>query len=134
METDRVRNNRIAIIFDTNFILSCLKFGIDFGELDFLIGRSYDILIPEAVIYELKNIKLNREDSVLREIALKIIEKYSVLELKGDVDKAIISFAEKNRCVVCTNDKKLRQNLRKKGTPVVFIRNRKYLEIDGSLI
>lgn len=134
METDRLRSSRIAVIFDTNFILSCLKFGISFEDLDLVIEKKFEIFMPSNVIYELKNIDLNNEDSILRNIAFKLIDKYKILELKGNVDTSILSFAEKKRCIVCTNDKKLRHALRKKSIPVIFIRNRKYLELDGIIL
>jgi rRNA-processing protein FCF1 len=72
METDRLRSSRIAVIFDTNFILSCLKFGISFEDLDLVIEKKFEIFMPSNVIYELKNIDLNNEDSILRNIALKL--------------------------------------------------------------
>jgi len=134
METDRLRSNRIAVIFDTNFILSCLKFGINFGDLSFVIEKNFEIFVPSNVIYELKNINLNNEDSILRNIALKLIDDYKTLELKGNVDTSILSFAEKKKCIVCTNDKKLRRALRKKGVAVIFIRNKKYLELEGTML
>ncbi|MCK4310237.1 MAG: hypothetical protein KAV80_02160 [Methanomicrobia archaeon] len=133
METDRVRNNRITVIFDTNFILSCLKFGISFEDLGNVIEKNFEILVPFNVIYELKNLDLNKKDSVLRNIALKLIDKYKTLELRGNVDSSILSFTEKKKCIVCTNDRELRRALRKKGVSVIFIRNRKYLELDGTI-
>jgi rRNA-processing protein FCF1 len=133
METDRVRSNRIAVIFDTNFILSCLKFGISFEDLGYVIEKNFEILVPSNVIYELKNLDLNKKDSILRNIALKLIDKYKTLELRGNVDSSILSFTEKKKCIVCTNDRELRRALRKKGVSVIFIRNRKYLELDGTI-
>ncbi|MCK4636487.1 MAG: hypothetical protein KAT49_01255 [Methanomicrobia archaeon] len=133
METDRVRNNRITVIFDTNFILSCLKFGISFEDLGNVIEKTFEILVPSNVIYELKNLNLNKKDSILRNIALKLIDEYEILELRGNVDSSILSFVEKKKCIVCTNDRELRRALRKKGVSVIFIRNRKYLELDGTI-
>ncbi len=133
METDRVRSNRITAIFDTNFILSCLKFGISFEDLGNVIEKNFEILVPSNVIYELKNLDLNKKDSILRNIALKLIDEYEILELRGNVDSSILSFVEKKKCIVCTNDRELRRALRKKGVSVIFIRNRKYLELDGTI-
>ena len=134
MEINRARSNRITVIFDTNFILSCLKFGIDFEELKNIINKNFDIFVPSNVIYELNNLDLNMKDSILRNIALKLISKYKTLEFRGNVDNSILSFTEKKKCIVCTNDKNLRRVLRKKGIPVVFIRNRKYLELNGTIL
>jgi rRNA-processing protein FCF1 len=116
---------------DTNFILSCLKFGINFADLGVVIEKKYEVFIPSNVISELENLRLNKEDTILRDIALKIIKKYPTLELQGEVDTSLLAFAQKRRSVVCTNDKNLRASLRKEGIPVIFIRKRAYLELDG---
>ncbi len=131
MATDRVRNHRVTVIFDTNFILSCVKFGIDFSQVHTLIEKSHEIVIPSNVLHELNTLDLKGQDATARRIALDLIDEYPVLTLEGKVDTSILTFAENHECVVCTNDRKLRRSLRKKGIPTVFIRKRKYLEMDG---
>ncbi|MEA1993191.1 MAG: hypothetical protein U9N35_02180 [Euryarchaeota archaeon] len=133
MEIDRIRNNTVTVILDTNFILSCLRFGIDFQEIDVLIGKKYELFVPSNVIYELKNIKLGGRDSILRKVALEIIDRYHVLALRGDVDTSILEFSRENNCVVCTNDRELRSSLRKRGIPVIFIRSKNHLELNGAI-
>lgn len=37
------------------------------------------------------------------------------------------------RVIVCTNDKGLKKRLREKGVPVVYLRSKKILELEGML-
>ena len=131
METDRLRSNRVTVILDTNFILSCVEFGIGFDEIGNLIGKQHEIVVPSNVVSELENLDLTRKDAVLRKIALKIIVKYPILQLEGAVDSSLLKAAEEKKAVVCTNDKELRISLRERGISVIFIRKRAHLELDG---
>ncbi|HSO25353.1 MAG TPA: twitching motility protein PilT, partial [Methanobacteriaceae archaeon] len=49
------------------------------------------------------------------------------LEPEEKVDDALIRISK----VLCTNDRELREKARKKGITVVYLRQRKYLAIDG---
>ncbi len=46
-------------------------------------------------------------------------------------DKAIIEYALKNKSIVATNDKVLKEQLRKIKIPIIYLRSRKKLEIEG---
>jgi rRNA-processing protein FCF1 len=47
------------------------------------------------------------------------------------VDDSILRIALERRFNVATNDTELRKRLRKVGIPVVFLRQKNHLEIDG---
>ncbi len=38
------------------------------------------------------------------------------------------------RVIVCTNDKGLKKRLREKGVPVVYLRSKKILELEGGML
>ncbi len=110
-------------LLDTNFILTCIKQKIDFfEELKFM---GLEILIPKQVIRELKNIKIPEA-----KFALRLLEKNKFKEIdigKGEVDKKIKFFAEKNpEILVATLDKELQKKLKNKK---IVIRGKKRLEI-----
>lgn len=119
------------ILLDTNFILNAIQCRIDF--FDDLTNMGFKILIPDAVIGELKKIlnskkKLHfREDSKL---ALKLLEKNKFREIKFDMkyaDKGIINYLEKNPLVVLgTMDHELKKKIKNR---IMVIRAKKKLEI-----
>ena len=56
------------------------------------------------------------------------------MELKPDesVDDALLRLSGKSR-LLCTNDRELRIRAREKNINVIFLRQRKYLDVDGHL-
>lgn len=99
---------------------------------------SYHLYIPSPVIYELEKIK-NRskgKNRIAASIALKIAKsppfKLRKVELlKGEmVDDALLRISK----VLCTNDRELKNKARKKGITVVYLRQRRYLAVDGHLM
>ncbi len=56
------------------------------------------------------------------------------MELKPgeSVDDALLRLSEKSR-LLCTNDRELRIRAREKNINVIFLRQRKYLDVDGHL-
>jgi uncharacterized protein len=109
------------------------------GELEHFLP-SCKLLVPSAVLKELGRIK-NRskgKNRIAASIALKIgtSPPFKVLdmELEGDetVDDSLLRLSEKSR-ILCTNDRELRFKARKKNINVVYLRQRKYLDVDGHL-
>src|SRR3989344_7055045 len=92
------------IILDTNFILSCLNFKIDFiYETKKLVPNS-TLCILEGTLHELKGKRLgNLAIQIIKDKKIKIIEsgRYvdsEILKLKGDY-------------LIATNDKELIEKL-----------------------
>ncbi|MFH1585604.1 MAG: PIN domain-containing protein [archaeon] len=98
------------ILLDTSFILSCIRNKIDFFEDLKLQG--YEILIPKQVIVELGGLSNSKQES---NIALKLLEKNKFkkvdLETK-DVDKGLIDYANKNKIIVGTLDREIKNKVR----------------------
>lgn len=116
----------VKVLLDTNALLAVFQFKLDLEkELDRLLGK-YEILVPTSVVQELKTVR-----SKYASAALKFAERYSKIKLKGDVDKAILSFAKEGNIVVVTNDRALRKKLRINKIPVIFLRARTHLELEG---
>jgi len=87
METNRVRNNKITVILDTNFLLLPGRFNLWIESIEEVIDRKCEILIPSNVMSELKRIELTGLDKISKEVALKISERYKIIELEGPVDR-----------------------------------------------
>ncbi|ADP77244.1 conserved hypothetical protein [Methanothermus fervidus DSM 2088] len=77
---------------------------------------------------------LQGKDKIAADFALKLIKNSKEIEIskedikKGEtIDDALLRVAD----ILCTNDKKLRKRAREKGIPVIYLRQKKYLDIDG---
>ncbi len=121
------------IILDTNFLINCLRFKIDFlEEIQDLIQEPFQIFVLSTTLKELEKInKLKIKESKYAKLALKLVKEKNFLTIKTafkNTDKAILELANKDS-IVATNDKELRNRLRKKGIKTIYVRNKKYLEM-----
>jgi rRNA-processing protein FCF1 len=101
---------------------------------------SCKLLVPTAVLKELSRIK-NRtrgKNKIAASIAIKIATSSPIevleMELKEgeSVDDSLLRLSEKSR-LLCTNDRELRIKAREKDINVIFLRQRRYLDVDGHL-
>ena len=101
---------------------------------------SCKLLVPTAVLNELSRIK-NRtkgKNKIAASIAIKIATSSPIevleMELKEgeSVDDSLLRLSEKSR-LLCTNDRELRIKAREKDINVIFLRQRRYLDVDGHL-
>jgi len=115
------------IILDTNFLIDCAKFRIDFiSELKRICDFKYQMFIVDKTIDELARVK----DKINAKIAQQFIDKFNIptIATKKDkiVDKLILDIVDKDY-IIATQDKNLKKELNQKGILIVFIRNKNYL-------
>lgn len=122
------------VLLDTNFLLVPFQFGIDiFAELERLLDVEYEVLVPTPVVRELEQLsKVGGREARDARSALELVKGLKVLEMGGDADTALLASAS-GGTVICTNDKLLRERVRQKRAPVIHMRQRKYLALDGNL-
>ena len=110
------------------------QFQIDlFDELRMLIG-AFDPVILSGVLSELKGLTYAKgRDGAAARCALTIAEQCILVEdadLKPEsVDAQVIEYAVQNKCLVVTNDRRVRDALFAQGIGVISLRNQKKLEI-----
>ncbi|AHF81335.1 type II toxin-antitoxin system VapC family toxin [Thermococcus paralvinellae] len=129
------------VLVDTNFLLVPGQFGVDIiSELNRILDVKFEIAVPNIVLDELNVIehKAKGKDLMAIRMAKKLVERFKVVEIgkfgEKPTDVQIYEFAVKNpNVVVCTNDKLLKKKLREKGIPVVYLRQKKILELEGML-
>ncbi|RLI07148.1 nucleotide-binding protein, partial [Candidatus Bathyarchaeota archaeon] len=127
-----------TVILDSNFLFIPLRFGVDiFEELQRLVGGLVRCVVPSPVVEEMRRLRRDAKPSLRKEInfALTLAERCEKVEVPVEageaVDDALIRLAKRWRCPVATNDTELRRRLRAEGIPVIYLRQRAYLEADG---
>ncbi len=120
------------IIIDTNAVINAVKYKIYLDEeIERIIQKPFEILVPEAVVKELKKIaKTKRKNSIYAKVGLQMIKKFKIVKSKyKNADKEILRIADKD-CVIITNDKRLEILLKKRQIKTIFIRELKKMEIN----
>jgi len=129
-----------SVILDSNFLFIPLKFGVDiFDELERLFEGPVNCVLPTSVPEELEKLKEGAKPNMLRQIdfALSLTsrcEKVDVIINAGEtVDDSLVRLAKNLKSPVATNDAVLRRRLRAERIPVIYLRQRAYLEIEGAM-
>jgi len=149
METDRIRINKVApeslktrertlkVILDSNAFFVPLRFKIDILEdLKALLNRNFTPVLIPAVKLEIEKMAKTASPKVRKEAAyaLKLAEKCSLIvvnEGEGSADDLVVKAAQELNAAVFTNDTKLRKRLRNINVPVIYLRQKSHLNIDG---
>jgi len=124
-----------TIILDTNFLVDCLSWKVDFfRELERIIPFTYRLMSVDKTLDELDTIitKGTPDVKIGARLANQLIMKKRIgiiiTDKKGYTDTLILNAADKDT-IVATQDQDLKRKLKAKGIPVVIIRQKKYLEI-----
>ena len=119
-----------AVLLDTNMITAPHQFGVDVAsEAERLLGAC-ELVTLDRVVEELRGIC----DRKAGKFGLALIEKYGIRVEKSETrntDDALLMHAKKNGEVLCTNDALLKKRALGQGTPVMFMRKMKTLDIAG---
>ncbi len=129
------------VLPDTNFLLIPGQFGVDIlGELDRVLDVRFRVVIPNVVLQELDVIerKSRGRDLMAIRMARKLADRFEKVKIgefgRRPIDDQILEFAVSNRhVIVCTNDRELKKRLRAVGVPVVYLRSKKILALEGVL-
>lgn len=125
------QDGKTVVAFDTNMLLNIARFKVDvFAEARGMLGQC-EFVVPEQVNAELekmaaKGLKLRKEVAIARELMAKNGVKTVKMRFSS-ADEALKNLALK--AVVATNDKELKDSVRELGGRVLFLRQRKYLEM-----
>ena len=125
------------VVIDTNFFMVPFQFNVDIiDELEKALP-SYRLTTPIFVINELKGLKRNNKGKIRlnADLALKLANSSNIeikdisLENNETVDDALLRVSE----VLATNDIELKKRAKKKGITVAYLRQKKYIAIDGKI-
>ena len=125
------------IVIDTNFFMVPFQFNVDIiAELEKTLP-SYKLTTPSFVINELKGLKNNNKGKTRlnANLALKLANS-SKIEIKDislfeneTVDDALLRVSE----VLATNDIELKNRAKEKGITVAYLRQKRYIAVDGKI-
>lgn len=130
----------IKVVLDANFFFIALQYNIDiFEELADLLNRRFEPVVLSSTQKELQGLAKSRSPKQQKQaqLALRLAEKCRVIAvekgLKETYDDVIVRVSAEWKSPVATNDRELRKRLRKVGVPVIFLRQRQRLEMEGSV-
>jgi rRNA-processing protein FCF1 len=128
----------LRVILDSNALFVSLQFRIDvFSELERLLNRRFELVLLSSVKRELEILAEKGSPKMRRDAcyALKFAERCRLVEVEASgsalVDDVIVEVAGEWGSAVFTNDKQLRKRLRDISVPVIYVRQKSRLEIDG---
>ena len=128
----------LKVILDSNALFVPLEFKIDvFAEVERLLGRRVDFVLLSPVKRELEMLAAEDSPKIRRQavFALKLAEKCKYVPIEDGkesaTDDVIVRVAKTWNCPVFTNDRQLRRRLRDIRVPVIYLRQKSRLDIDG---
>ncbi len=130
----------LKVILDSNALYVPLEFKIDiFEELGHLLNRKIDPVLLSTVKHELEMLAAKNSPKIRREaiFALKLAEKCKYVQVENDkrltTDDSIVQVAKNWNSPVFTNDRQLKKKLRDISVPVIYVRQKSRLDIDGMI-
>jgi rRNA-processing protein FCF1 len=132
------KKETLKIILDSNALFVPLEFKIDiFSEVECLLNRNVNFVLLSTVKRELEILSAKESPKMRREAAyaLKLGEKCQYVNVDNNeklrTDDIIVKVAKAWNSPVFTNDSQLRRRLRDISVPVIYVRQKSRLEIDG---
>jgi rRNA-processing protein FCF1 len=135
MASDRLWRNRKEniVILDSSAIMMLFEFSIYLeDELARLLGTYY-IVVPSPIRNELVMLSAQGDGKKhqMAKASLKLIERYEIVNVDGEIaDDAVVSLAKEMDGIVVTNDKGLRERLKKRSLSVIFLRAKQRLVLE----
>lgn len=125
------------VIIDTNFLMIPFQFNVDIIEELERKLPAYDLIVPSCVVDELYGLSNNEHGKTRLNagMALKLVKNSPVeirevaLSENETVDDALLRISD----VIATNDAQLKKRAKEHGISVVYLRQKKYIAIDGIL-
>lgn len=131
---------KYKVILDTNFLFIPIQFQIDiFEEITNLRNARLEPVLLSTTYEELLSLVDKGTPKIRKQaiLALKMAKKCRLIRSEKrpeeTYDDVIVRVATEWKCPVATNDRELRNKLRKIGVPVLILRQKHHLELEGAL-
>lgn len=130
----------LRIILDSNALFVPLQFKIDiFEELRAVAKTNYEPVLLSPVLHELEQLAAEGKAKVKKNAsyAIELAKKCRIVSVDqpdgSTADDIIVNIAAEWKTPVFTNDRQLRKRLRNINVPVIYVRQKSKLEIEGRL-
>ena len=130
----------VKVVLDANFFFVSSQFKVDvFQELANLLNRRFEPILLSSTQKELQGLAESSSPKQRKQaqLALRLAEKCRVVAVekgfKEPYDDVIVRVSAEWKSPVATNDRELRKRLRKVGVPVIFLRQKRRLEMEGAV-
>ncbi len=130
---------KTKIIVDTNFLFIPGDLGIDiFTEIQQLINEPYELCVMDSTIYELNKIlttSAKQKQGLNAKLGLILLKQKNLKTINGSsknyADSSILDYAAQNpqNTIIATQDKDLKNKLKKIPVRIITLRQKKYLEM-----
>jgi rRNA-processing protein FCF1 len=140
MASTPAQRERLKVILDSNALFVPLQFKIDvFNDLKRLLNRSFELILLSPIKRELEALAEKGSPKTRKNAsyALKLAEKCNYVKVdvpaSALTDDVIVKIAKEWKAAVFTNDRQLRERLRDISVPVIYVRQKSRLDIDGMI-
>ena len=134
------KEETVKVILDSNFLFVPSQFHLDiFEELANLLNQRFEPILLSSTQKELQGLAESTSTKKRKQalLALRLAEKCRVIPVeKGSAetyDDVIVRVAAEWKSPVATNDRELRRRLRTLGLPVIFLRQKQRLMLEGAV-
>ncbi len=118
------------VLLDANALMTASRLKMDLERELAKAAPGWTAVLPSSVAVELQGLKGRRDAAGARALSAR----FAVIDAPGRGDRAILAAARAGpRRAVLTNDRALRKALRAQGTPVLYVRQRAGIALDGAL-
>lgn len=129
----------LVVVLDTNILTVPAQFSVDiFSEAERILERNVEFVVLDSVVTELErnlNISTGKEGRWFK-IALDLVKRCKIVKSTQvqqgtPVDERILEYAISCKGVIATNDRTLKERAISQGTPVLYLRGKKQLQLMG---
>ena len=130
------------VILDTNFLAVPAQFGVDiFSEIERVLERRVEFVLLESTVREIDlkgGLGAGKTDAKVFRIAKDLIQRCTVVKVPEastamPVDDQLLEYAISVKGALATNDRELRMRARKRKVPVLLLRGKKRVALEGSV-
>jgi len=130
------------VILDTNFLAVPAQFGVDiFSETERVLERRVEFVLLESTVKEIElkgGLGAGKTETHVFRIAKDLIQRCKVVKVPESltampVDDQLLEYAILVKGALATNDRELRMKARERGIPVLLLRGKKRVFLEGSV-
>jgi rRNA-processing protein FCF1 len=131
----------ILVVVDTNFLTVPYQFNVDiFSESRMILEQRVDFVVLSSVLKEINMLAETAKGNDKRafRVALELTGNCKIVAVEAPtsnlpVDDQLLEYAAQMGGVLATNDRELRSRARNRGIPVLLLRGKKRLVLEGEV-